>query len=136
MMCNVTEGRIAESQFIQEARHRAGLLFGSFCPGKALKWARIQGNRQRLRYLQAETRKYLSANHTQQEVSDFWYRLDTSAEINAFINCLESGAQVLSQRGKKGDVYSIAVLHYLVCHFIQYYLRGTPGIKPATVEKD
>ncbi|WP_174566799.1 hypothetical protein [Salmonella enterica] len=126
---------MAESLFIQEVRHRGVLLTGSFRPGKAIKWVREKNNHQRLLCLQEETRKYLSGGHTAQEVSEFWHRQDTSADIKEFINCLESGAQVLRQRGKKGDIYSIAVLHYLVSHFIQHYLQCTPEIKSASTKK-
>ncbi|ENY3541014.1 hypothetical protein ACFMH4_004622 [Escherichia coli O43:H2] len=79
-----------------------------------------------------ETRQYLSGNSTPQEVSAFWLGLDASPDINAFISCLDSGAQVLRARGRKGDIYSIPVLHCVVRHFIQQYLRCTPEITPET----
>ncbi|HBB6657810.1 TPA: hypothetical protein G8Z02_004582 [Salmonella enterica] len=126
---------MAESPFIEEVRHRTVLLTGNFRPGKAIKWVNEKDNYNRLLCLQEETRKYLSGEHTSPEVSEFWQRLETSAEINAFINCLASGAQVLRQRGRKGDIYSIAVLHCLVSHFIHHYLRGTPGIKQTAARK-
>lgn len=37
-----------ESQFIQEVRHRADMLAGSFNPGKAIIWAQKAGNYQRI----------------------------------------------------------------------------------------
>lgn len=119
---------MAESQFMQEVSHRARLLTGSFNPGKAIVWVRKTDNRQRIMSLQEETRQYMAGDRTPQVVSAFWYRLDTSPEIKAFVSCLDSGAQVLRQRGKKGDIYSIPVLHYVVNYFIRNYLKHTPEI--------
>jgi hypothetical protein len=110
--------------------HRASLLTSSFNPGRAIKWVNNADNHQRLLCLQEETRKYLSGDVTPHEVSLFWYRLDAS-DIKSFIRCLDTGAQVLCSRGKKGDIYSIPVLHYVVRHFIQFYLCSTPVIAPA-----
>ncbi|EHW8690785.1 hypothetical protein ACHZNU_004575 [Salmonella enterica] len=121
---------MSESPFIQEVRHRASLLTGSFNPGRAMNWVRKTGNRRRLLLLQEETRQYLSGDSTPQEVSAFWFGLDASPEINDFISCLDSGAQVLRARGRKGDIYSIPVLHCVVNHFIQHYLRGVTEIMP------
>ncbi|EMG4445025.1 hypothetical protein V2Y97_001719 [Salmonella enterica] len=117
---------MSETPFIQEVSHRAGLLTGSFNPGRAITWVRKTGNRRRLLCLLEETRQYLTGDSTPQEVSAFWAGLDASPEINAFISCLDSGAQVLSARGRKGDIYSIPVLHCVVRHFIHHYLRYTP----------
>ncbi|EJF0847409.1 hypothetical protein RYW84_004549 [Salmonella enterica] len=121
---------MSESLFIQEVRHRAGLLIGSFNPGRAIRWVSNPGNHQRLFCLLEETRQYLSGDSTPQEVSAFWDGLDASPEINAFISCLVPEAQVLRARGRKGDIYSIPVLHCVVSHFIQHYLRCTPEITP------
>lgn len=126
---------MAESQFMQEVSHRAMLLTGSFNPGKAIVWVRKADNRQRIIRLQEETRQYLSGDSTPQAVSEFWCRLDTSPEIKAFVSCLDSGAQVLKQRGKKGDIYSIPVLHYVVSYFIRNYLKHTPEIMSDTTEE-
>ncbi|EJS5026737.1 hypothetical protein RO060_004779 [Salmonella enterica] len=123
---------MSESPFIEEVRHRAGLLTGSLNPGRAITWVWKTGNRRRLLFLLEETRQYLSGNSTPQEVSAFWLGLDASPDINAFISCLDSGAQVLRARGRKGDIYSIPVLHCVVRHFIQQYLRCTPEITPET----
>ncbi|EKS6154856.1 hypothetical protein QCB07_003002 [Salmonella enterica] len=123
-----------ESHFMQVVSHRATLLTGSFNPGKAINWVRKTDNRQRIFCLQEETRKYLSGDFSAREVSEFWHRLDASPDIKAFIYCLDSGAQVLSQRGRKGDIYSIPVLHCVVNHFIQHYLRCTPEITSAEAE--
>lgn len=120
-----------ESQFIQEVRHRADMLAGSFNPGKAIIWAQKAGNYQRILDLLEETRKYLSGDFTPQEVSTFWRGLEASPEIKAFIYCLEPGALLLSRRGVKGDIYSIPVLHCVVRHFIQQYLQ--PGIQEKPV---
>lgn len=60
---------MSESQFIQEAKHRAALLTGSFNPGKAIVWVQRNDNRQRILCLQEETRKYLSYDSTPQAVS-------------------------------------------------------------------
>ncbi|EHK0248297.1 hypothetical protein P3M95_004189 [Salmonella enterica] len=122
---------MSESQFIQEVRHRAHLLSGSFNPGKAITWVQKAGNYQRILNLQEETRKYLSGDFTPQEVSEFWCRLNTSPDIKAFIYCLDPGAHVLSRRGMKGDIYSIPVLHCVVRHFIQQYLK--PGMQEKPV---
>ncbi|EHW0602528.1 hypothetical protein NNT64_005428 [Salmonella enterica] len=124
--------KMSESQFIQEVRHRASLLTESFNPGKAITWVRKADNRLQILYLQEETRKYLSGENTSQEVSAFWGWLETLPEINAFISCLDSGAQVLKARGKKGDIYSIPVLHCVVSHFIQHYLCRVPEITSVT----
>lgn len=123
---------MSESPFIQEVRHRSSLLTGSFNPGRAIRWVSKPGNHQRLFCLQEETRQYLSGDSTPQEVGAFWDGLDASPEINAFISCLDSGAQVLRARGRKGDIYSIPVLHCVVRHFIQQYLRCTPEITSET----
>lgn len=117
---------MSENQFIQVVRHRGALLTGSFNPGKAITWVRKNDNHRRILCLQEESRKYLLGESSAQEVSEFWWRLDASSEIKAFISCLDSGAQVLRQRGKKGDIYSIPVLHYVVSHFIHHYLRCSP----------
>ncbi|EIQ0974830.1 hypothetical protein OZ248_004368 [Salmonella enterica] len=119
-----------ESHFIQEVRHRATLLTASFNPGRAIIWARKTDNRRRILCLQEDTRKYLSGDSTPQEVSAFWSRLDASPEIKAFISCLDAGARELRGRGRKGDIYSVPVIHYVVTHFIQHYLRGIPEITP------
>ncbi|EIE5010489.1 hypothetical protein K8N77_004803 [Salmonella enterica] len=119
---------MSESPFIQEVRHRTTLLTTSFNPGKAIIWVQKTDNLRRILSLQEDTRKYLSGDSTPQEVSAFWSRLDASPEIKAFISCLDSGAQELRGRGKKGDIYSVPVLHYVVNHFIQHYLRGMPEI--------
>ncbi|EHM2213795.1 hypothetical protein MDN04_004610 [Salmonella enterica] len=122
---------MSESQFIQEVRHRADMLTGSFNPGKAIMWVQKTGNYQRIQSLQEETRKYLSGDFTPQEVSEFWCGLESSPEIKAFIYCLDPGAHVLSRRGMKGDIYSIPVLHCVVRHFIQQYLQ--PGMQEKPV---
>lgn len=122
---------MSESQFVQEVRHRANLLSGSFNPGRAIMWVQKTGNYQRILNLQEETRKYLSGDFTPQEVSEFWRRLNTSPDIKAFISCLDPGALVLSRRGIKGDIYSIPVLHCVVRHFIQQYLK--PGMQKKPV---
>lgn len=119
---------MSESLFIQEARHRGTLLAGSFNPGKAITWVRKNDNRSRILCLQEETRKYLSGESTPQEVSTFWYRLDASPEIKVFISCLDSGSRVLMRQGRRGDIYSIPVLHYVVNQFIHHYLRCVPEI--------
>lgn len=112
-----------QSQFMQEVSHRAALLTVSLNPGRAINWVQKAGNRQRLFLLQEETRKYLSGDVSPTEVAAFWYRLEASPDIQAFIQCLDSGAQVLCRRGCKGDIYSIPVLHGVVHHFIQNYLH-------------
>ncbi|EAA3226802.1 hypothetical protein ACV2HJ_16805 [Salmonella enterica subsp. enterica serovar Miami] len=57
---------MSESQFIQEVRHRASLLTGSFNPDRAIRWGRQGGNLQWINQLQAGTRQYLSGNCTPQ----------------------------------------------------------------------
>lgn len=123
-----TKGRavILDNDFTREVMHRAALLTGSFNPGRAIRWVSKADNHQCLLCLQEETRKYLSGDFSTHEVSLFWYRLDASPDIKAFIRCLDAGAQVLCCRGRKGDIYSIPVLHYVVRHFIQFYLHSTP----------
>lgn len=113
---------MTETYFSQEVWHRANMLIGSFNPGKAIIWVQKEGNYQRMLNLQEETRKYLTIEVTLQEVREFWHRVDVSPDIKAFIYCLDSGAHVLCRRGLEGDIYSIPVLHYVICHFIQQYL--------------
>ncbi|EIQ4461831.1 hypothetical protein LU540_004539 [Salmonella enterica] len=119
-----------DSDFTREVIHRASLLTGSFNPGRAIRWVSKSDNHQRLLRLQEETRKYLSGDFTTQAVIMFWYQLDASPDIKAFIRCLDAGAKVLCSRGRKGDIYSIPVLHYVVRHFIQFYLRSASVITP------
>ncbi|EIS6669845.1 hypothetical protein APP78_10165 [Salmonella enterica subsp. enterica serovar Oranienburg] len=119
--------RMSENQFIQEVRHRASLLNGSFNPGKAINWVRKTNNLKRIQCLYEDTRKYLSEDFSEEEVSEFWRKLDTSPDIKAFIQCLDSGARILFRRGMKGDIYSIPVLHYVVRYFIRQYLH--PGME-------
>ncbi|EJN6080870.1 hypothetical protein RC452_004364 [Salmonella enterica] len=121
---------MADSAFIREVNHRASLLTGSFNPGRAINWVRQEGNIQRIYRLQSDTRQYLAGDIPQYEVSEFWRGIEGSPEIKAFISCLDSGAQVLIQRGRKGDIYSVPVLHCVVRHFIQHYLKCTPEIMP------
>lgn len=121
------------SDFSREVMHRAALLTGSFNPGRAITWVRKTDNRRRIVSLQEETRKYLSGDITPQEVSAFWHRLDESPDMKAFIKCLDSGGPVLCQRGRKGDIYSVAVLHCLVRHFIHRYMHhGTTETGPVS----
>ncbi len=120
-----------EIQFIQEVMHRADLLTGSFNPGRAIKWVRQEGNIQRIYRLRDETRHYLSGDFTSQNVSEFWSGVESSPDILAFIHCLDAGAQVLCSRGRKGDIYSIPVLHCVANHFIHHYLH--PGMQEESV---
>ncbi|MFG5979970.1 hypothetical protein N4Q71_30790, partial [Salmonella enterica subsp. enterica serovar Montevideo] len=76
--------RMSENQFIQEVRHRASLLNGSFNPGKAINWVRKTNNLKRIQCLYEDTRKYLSEDFSEEEVSEFWRKLDTSPDIKAF----------------------------------------------------
>lgn len=108
--------------FTREVMHRATLLTDSFNPGRAVRWARKTDNCRRIQYLQEETLNYLSGDFTPQEVRTFWRRLETSPELKEFIRCLGPGARMLCLRGMRGDVYSIAVLHCAVCHFMRHYL--------------
>lgn len=119
---------MSESQFIQEVRHRAVLLTGSFNPGKGITWVRKTDNIRLIFFLLEDTRKYLPGDRTQEEISAFWCRVDVSAEIKSFISCLGSRALVLRQRGRRGDIYSVPVLHYVVSHFIHNYMQGMPEI--------
>jgi hypothetical protein len=112
-----------DNDFTREVLHRSALLTGCFNPGRAMKWVRKADNRKELLRLLEDSRKYMSGYFTPQDVSEFWGKVETSSEIKAFIKCLDAGAETLCQKGRKGDIYSVPVLHCVIYHFIQQYLR-------------
>ncbi|ELX3458971.1 hypothetical protein QKW80_003466 [Salmonella enterica] len=109
--------------FMKEAMYRAVLLTDRLNPGKAIEWCREKDNLQLLLYMKKRTGDLIHSKASPREISEFWKECTMSPKMVGFIYCLETGGDLLCRQGLRGDLYSIPVLHKVICDFIAGYLR-------------